>query len=80
MSNKELTINVIGSAGTGKSTIAYLIADFVSHTGFEDVNVNLLDGAEETLEHNFEDKLQYLQDSGLKIVVNEVQALRENGL
>jgi pantothenate kinase-related protein Tda10 len=80
MTPKTLTINVVGSVGTGKSTIAYLLADFLSHIGFENVSINLLDDINvEQFEDGFEDRLQSLQDTGLNLIINEVQSKRENG-
>jgi len=75
-----INVDVVGTTGAGKSTIAYLIADFLSHTGFENVSLNLLDDINIVqFEKQFEDRLQHLQDTGLNLIVNEVQALRENG-
>jgi broad-specificity NMP kinase len=70
--NATITINVCGTPGVGKSTIAYLVADFLSHTGF-DVAVNLADGVDEDMVMDkFEEKLDSIQERGTSIVVNEV--------
>ncbi len=70
--NNQITINVTGPIGVGKSTISFLIADFLSHTGFE-VAVNLLDDVDESqvMDH-FEEKLESIASNGTKIVVNEL--------
>lgn len=74
----ELTITVSGAAGTGKSTIAYLIADFLSHTGFT-TNINMLDELNlERFEKSFPDKLNALLNKEVKIEVNE-QMLARSG-
>lgn len=73
MSEKTITINVSGATGTGKSTIAFLLADFLNHSGFDDVNVNLLDYDDSSaIEDTFMDKLSTITTNGTKIVVNEV--------
>jgi uridine kinase len=73
MSEKTITINVSGAAKSGKSTIAFLLADFLNHSGFDDVNVNLLDYDDSSaIEDTFMDKLSTITTNGTKIVVNEV--------
>lgn len=73
MKNNELNISVVGTTGTGKSTIAYLLADFLSHTGFQ-VNLNLLDDTKpEDIEEHFTERLQGLHDKHTSITINEVQ-------
>jgi nucleoside-triphosphatase THEP1 len=73
-----ITITVAGSAGVGKSTIAFLLAEFLSHTGF-DVAVNLLDEiTEDQVLSNFEDKLEAVAEK-TNIVVNEVMVQRSHG-
>ncbi|MCK9369723.1 adenylyl-sulfate kinase [Candidatus Dojkabacteria bacterium] len=77
--NNQITINVTGISGVGKSTIAFLIADFLSHTGF-DVAVNLLDEIDEDLiMDHFEEKLEAIALKNTKIIVNEVQLTRNSG-
>jgi broad-specificity NMP kinase len=73
-----ITINVCGTSGTGKTTIAYLLADFLSNTGFA-TELNVTEEFElETFEEHFVDRLEALEEKQLKIVVNEVQLARES--
>lgn len=72
----EITINVVGKAGTGKSTIVRLLSKLLS-AGFEDVNVNLL---EDDIPESYHAKLNHLQNSDLKITINEVQDKRSSGV
>lgn len=73
---KNITITVSGTTGSGKTTIAYLIADFLSHTGFT-TNINMLDELDlEQFEETFPDRLNALLKHELKIEVNEQQLCR----
>ena len=67
-----ITINVSGPAGVGKSTIAYLLADFLSNTGFN-TELNLTEEFDlESFEETFVDKLGILETRGTKMIINEV--------
>lgn len=80
MLEKTITINVVGTTGVGKSTIAFLLADFLNHSGFEDVNVNLIDFDDTSIiEETFMDRLNTITSNGTKIVVNEIQLRLKNG-
>lgn len=71
--SEQITITVASKANVGKSTVAMLLADFLSFTGFE-VDVNLLDGLlPEQIEENFTDRLDAMFEKGVKIVINEQQ-------
>lgn len=70
-----LTINIVGSAGTGKSRIATKIYEVLKDENF-DVEVNYLDG---NVADDFIATLpQVLENisSKVKVVINEVQTKR----
>ena len=71
MTDNTIIINVCGTAeDEERAAIAFLIADFLSHTGF-DVDINFASGLDEAqVMDRFEEKLESLADSA-KIVVNE---------
>lgn len=73
----QITITVQGSnPDCDTQTIAYLLADFLSTTGFA-TNLNVTNEFElEEFEEHFVDRLEALEDQNLKIVVNEVQSVQ----
>jgi len=77
MSQEEqpvIRIDVVGTTGVGKSTIAFLLADFLTTTGFK-TELNLLDDLDMDLfEATFTDKLEALERRNTRFIVNEVQA------
>lgn len=81
MTNK-LQITVSGTVGVGKTSIAWLLADFLQHTGF-DVEINSPD-LEASKEEQFNefvfsipDRLERIIEKGTVISINEVQTRRE---
>lgn len=76
MTEKIIQINVTGTVGVGKSTIAFLLADFLNTTGFH-TELNLLDELDlDTFEDTFTEKLEAIENSGVRIIINEVQTKR----
>ena len=68
--NQELRIMVVGPAGSGKTSLAILLADFLDHTGFE-VEVNLIDPEVfEQVYTTLPDRLEHLIKNR-KIVITE---------
>lgn len=75
----KLIITVAGATGTGKSTISLLLAEFLSHTGFN-VELNLTDDQDPNsiIEH-FEEKLELLSEvKKVGIVINEQLIMRDS--
>lgn len=68
-----IQINVMGGPGVGKSTVAYLLADFLSHTGFK-TELNLLEPMFDAaaFEQTFPAKLEAIENKGTCILINEV--------
>lgn len=72
-----ITITVSGFVGVGKSTIAFLLADFLTTTGFT-TELNLLDDIDiDKFEETFTDKLEAIENNNTKFIVNEVQSVRK---
>lgn len=82
MDRPHIMINVVGRAGTGKSSIALLLNDFLDHTGFT-TEVNLLDAELMTddmllgLITSVPDRLEKMIERDMLITINEVQAPRD---
>lgn len=80
MSKKEniIQIDVIGLAGSGKSTIAYLLADFLSFSELK-TELNLLDDIDvDKLDQTIIGRLQLLKSRDTRIIINEVQTERDS--
>lgn len=76
MSDKTITISVSGPAGAGAPTISYLIADFLSHSGFE-TNIELANPNEiDLIESELGEQLKYIRDNSVKINVVHTQSSR----
>ncbi len=81
MTNK-IQITVSGTVGVGKTSVAWLLADFLQHTGFEvEINSPDLAGLEEEqfnkLVFSMPDRLERVIEKGTIISINEVQTIRE---
>lgn len=84
MTRPRIDINVVGAAGSGKSSIAWLIADFLQYTGFS-TELNMPDdfdgSSDELLKEWIEsipDRLEGISNRDTLIVINEVQARRDS--
>ena len=80
----NIQIIVSGSTGTGKTSIAWLLSDFLDHTGFE-VHINseefeVDDTKLAQLVHSIPDRLEQLIDKNTIITINEVQTQREDSV
>lgn len=80
MSKKEniIQIDVKGPTGSGKSVIAYLLADFLSYSELTTELTMLDETKAERIEETFSRRLQSLKDRGTRIIINEVQTKRDS--
>lgn len=72
-----ITITVSGRNGTGTTSIAFLLADFLSHTGFK-TELNTVDDLDaDEFERTLSDKLEAIENRGTKLIINEVKVIRK---
>ncbi|MGZ8924586.1 MAG: hypothetical protein ACXW2E_01755 [Nitrososphaeraceae archaeon] len=75
MNEKDLTITITGAAGKGKTTLAMLLGEFLSFTGFS-VNINSQDLSHQMEDSRLAHNIRALVDKKTSIVINEMQPKR----
>ena len=81
MKRDELSITVVGTSASGKSTIVAIIENALREKGFENITTSgsmVTDGDYEFTQKNLDKKIEGIKEFNQEIYIEEVQANRNN--